>query len=272
MGFMSRKSIGRQRGYQHKDFSDLLSELKDKDSCGILIGVADAIVKESTNVNAPVLAESKKRHRIMSDQKIKYLDSKKSNVIHDKHCSCTKDIADEDLGWSEEYRIDLKPCSECKLQAYVASGAKDPKDIELYLHFFEKVRMTDTQVKNIFIDNKMKTRITSDSLTVWHIEDTWRIKALPKKGQVQLLHNNYVKRKNGIREFVQGFHIQNDACADTNVRYALSVIKKYEYNPEEWVLHSTGTNSKGCLDIIENERRSKKNFICPKLLNEHRKI
>lgn len=79
------------------------------------------------------------------------------------------------------------------------AGAKDSKDIDLYLHFFEKVRMTDAQVRNIFIDHKMKTRISSNSLIVWHEEDTWRIKALPKKGHVQLFHNNYVKRKNGVR-------------------------------------------------------------------------
>lgn len=90
--------------------------------------------------------------------------------------------------------------------------------------------MTTEQIRNIYVENGMKTRISIDTMTVWHKEDTWRIKSLPKKGHVQLYHNNYAVRANGVREFTQGFHIQSLMCADTDIRYVLNIIKKYEYN------------------------------------------
>lgn len=87
------------------------------------------------------------------------------------------------------------------------------------------------------------TRISPDIMTIWHKEDTWRIKALPKKGRVQVYHNNYKVKARGEREFTQGFHIQNPICADTNIGYALSVIKHYKYKPEECALHSDGNRA-----------------------------
>ena len=49
-------------------------------------------------------------------------------------------------------------------------------------------------------------------------------------------------RKKGAREFTQGFHIQSPMCADTDIGYALSIIKNYEYKPEEYALHSGRLN------------------------------
>ena len=185
----------------------------------------------------PIQKESENRHRIMSNPEIKYLYSKRTNVIHDKHCDSAKTIADEELGWSEEYIAALYPCPACMLRAYIAAGAKDLEEMERYLQFFEKTRMTDEQIRSIYIECGMKTRIFHDTMTIWYKEDTWRIRTLPKKGHVQLYHNNYAVRKGGIREFTQGFHIQNISCEDTNIQYALSIIKNYEYRPEESDLH-----------------------------------
>lgn len=111
-----------------------------------------------------------------------------------------------------------------------------------YLDFFERTKMTTEQIRNIYVENGMKTRISIDTMTVWHKEDTWRIKSLPKKGHVQLYHNNYAVRANGVREFTQGFHIQSLMCADTDIRYVLNIIKKYEYKPEEYALHNGKLN------------------------------
>ena len=58
----------------------------------------------------------------------------------------------------------------------------------------------------------------------------------------QLYHNNYAVRANGVREFTQGFHIQSLMCADTDIRYVLNIIKKYEYKPEEYALHNGKLN------------------------------
>lgn len=239
---MSRKSVGYQRGYEHTDFSDLLNELNGNIS-SISINGTCAVAVESVESNILIPRETETRHRIMSDEKVKFLYSKKLGVIHDKHCMCAKNIPDDELVYLEDYQANLKPCPECMLQAYIIAGAKDPKEIDRYLNFFEKTGLIEECVKNIFIDNRMKTRISTDAMTIWHKEDTWRIKALPKKGRVQLFHNNYKVRANGERTFTQGFHIQSPACADTNMDYALSVIKNYRYKPEESLLHSDGNRA-----------------------------
>lgn len=240
---MSRKSVNYKRGYEHADFADLFSELQGNGACTVVADeTAVAAIDIPIEAN-PVFEESEERHRIMSDQKIKYLCSKYLNIIHDKHCPCAKEIRDEDLEWFEEYRSDLQPCPECMIQAYIAISAKDPKEIDQYCQFFEKAGMTDKQIRNIYVENRMKTRINPDAMTVWHKEDTWRIKILPKKGHVQLYHNNYIIRKKGYREFTQGFHIQNMQCADTNIGYAINTIKNYEYKPEESALHNQSITS-----------------------------
>ena len=239
---MSRKNISYVKGYEHSDFTDLLNELQGKNENTEMID--GALLLDAPSSMEPVCAyeESEERHRIMSDQRIKYLYSKKDGIIHDKHCDNAKDILDEDLLWSEEYLPKLKPCPDCMIHAYVIAGAKDPKEIETYLDFFERTKMTTEQIRNIYVENGMKTRISIDTMTVWHKEDTWRIKSLPKKGHVQLYHNNYAVRANGVREFTQGFHIQSLMCADTDIRYVLNIIKKYEYKPEEYALHNGKLN------------------------------
>lgn len=236
---MSRKNAAYKKGYEHTDFSDLLNELQ-----GIEIGNVSEEESEvpeseteSLNVNICVPVESEERHRIMSNPKVKYMYSKELRIVHDKHCIQAREILDEDLEWSEYYQEEWQQCPECAIRTYVSVGAKDPESMKLYEQFFEKTCMTDVQVRSIYIENDMKTRITMDTMTVWHKEDAWRIKALPKKGHVQLYHNNYAIRKKGIREFTLGFHIQNLACMDTNMGYALSIIENYEYKPEEAMLH-----------------------------------
>lgn len=236
---MSRKNLGYQKRYEHRDFSYLLKELNENAGSVDIDGTcAVAVEPEESYVLVP--RETEKRHRIMSNEKIKFLYSNKLGVIHEKHCICAKHIPDEELEYCQEYQTDLKPCPECMIQAYIISGAKDPKEIDWYLRFFEKVGITEERAKNIFIDNKMNTRISPDIMTIWHKEDTWRIKALPKKGRVQVFHNNYKVKAKGERSFTQGFHLQSPACADTNIDYALSVIKNYKYKPEECALHSDG--------------------------------
>lgn len=244
---MSRKSISYTKRYEHSDFGNLLSELQgERDNIAVVDGSLALVASSPDSFSAK--EESEERHRIMSNQKIKYLYSKQANIIHDKHCSCAKYISDEELLWSEEYVAELKPCTECMVQAYVSAGAKDPKEFDKYLAFFERTKLSTAQIRDIYIENGMKTRISMDAMTVWHKEDTWRIKCLPKRGRVQLYHNNYAVRKKGVREFTLGFHIQSPACSDTDINYALSIIKSYEYKPEEYALHN------GKVNLIEKKK------------------
>ncbi|MDO4314036.1 MAG: hypothetical protein Q4C52_13225, partial [Eubacteriales bacterium] len=44
-------------------------------------------------------------------------------------------------------------------------------------------------------------------------------------------------KNDGIREFTQGFHIQNRICKNTHISYALHIIENYDFKPEEAKLH-----------------------------------
>lgn len=161
---MSRKNISYVKGYEHSDFTDLLNELQGKKQNIEMADGALALDAPSSTESVCSYEESEERHRIMSDQRIKYLYSKKDGIIHDKHCDNAKDILDEDLLWSEEYLPKLKPCPDCMIHAYVIAGAKDPKEIETYLDFFERTKMTTEQIRNIYVENGMKTRISIDTM------------------------------------------------------------------------------------------------------------
>ena len=250
---MSRKSSSYQKGYEHTDFSGLLSELNSTgESEAVLDGTAALQLAESHDED-PKYQESEQRHRIMSDETVKYLYSPEQRIIHDKHCKIARSIPDSELMWSEEYLPQMTPCEECKLESYIMISARDPEETEQYLLFFKKVGMTEEQIRNLYVEHKMETRIASDGMTIWYKDDTWRIKTLPKKGHVQLYHNNYIRRANGVREFTQGFHIQGIACEDTDIGHALSIIKKYEYKSSEAMLHNYNAS-----DAQKNKIKQKK--------------
>lgn len=93
---MSRRGISYARNYEHSDFGDLLSELHGESENTAIVDGALALAIPSPIVPVSANEESEERHRIMSDQKIKYLYSRQESIIHDKHCSCAKYIPDEE--------------------------------------------------------------------------------------------------------------------------------------------------------------------------------
>ncbi|MDO4651002.1 MAG: hypothetical protein Q4B26_20380, partial [Eubacteriales bacterium] len=168
---MSRKSIAYTRGYERSDFSDLLMALQTERQEMAVGAEEDQAVISAPCTEISTTEESAERHRIVSDQRIKYLYSKQDNVIHDKHCACAKNIPDEELQWSGEYVPGLQPCPDCMLQAYVSEGAKDPKEIDNYLIFFKRAKMTTEQIRDMYVGHHMKTRISTDTMTVWYRDD-----------------------------------------------------------------------------------------------------
>lgn len=248
---MSRKSAISKNYYEHVDFNDLLNELKENKM--EVEEVEDTAIVHTIfpQKSEMVIPETEFRHKIMSDQKIRYLYSKNEQVIHEKHCIHAKEISDQDLQWSWEYISELQRCSDCEVAAYINYGAKDPEEIEKYEDFFRKTKMSLDQIRKMYIVYGMKTRIYSDTMTIWCKQDVWRMKALPKKGRVQLYHNNYIIRKKGVREFTKGFHIQNLQCEDTNITYALNLICNYEYIPEEWAFHQ---NNKQAIERMKEQK------------------
>lgn len=264
---MSKTNTISRRGYEHTDFSELLLELqaeKEKESSGTE-GTDEGepgTASESAAAEEPGRNKiSDFRHRILSDEKVRYLYSRQKAVLHEKHCFRAREIADEDLEWAQEYVPGMEQCPECALDAYLWMGARDPEEKDVYQQLFARFRITEEQIRNMYVERKMITRVSRDALTVWYKDDTWRIKALPAKGHVQLYHNNYAVRRGGVREFTQGFHIQNLSCEDTNISYALGIIRNYEYRPEEAMLHSSAGKAAGIRKIKKKKLRQQEGSV-----------
>ena len=77
---MSKKNISYVKGYEHSDFTDLLNELQGKNENTEMIDGALVLDAPSSMEPVCVYEESEERHRIMSDQRIKYLYSKKDHT------------------------------------------------------------------------------------------------------------------------------------------------------------------------------------------------
>ena len=73
---MSRKSISYTKGYEHSDFADLLSELRGENENTAMVDGELVLAIQSPVVTVSANEESEDRHRIMSNQKIKYLSTK----------------------------------------------------------------------------------------------------------------------------------------------------------------------------------------------------
>lgn len=74
---MSRKNISYVKGYEHSDFTDLLNELQGKKQNIEMADGALALDAPSSTESVCSYEESEERHRIMSDQRIKYLFQRK---------------------------------------------------------------------------------------------------------------------------------------------------------------------------------------------------
>lgn len=176
-------------------------------------------------------------HRILSSEQVIYLYSENRRILHEKHCRRAREIPDEELRSLKEYDPAMEQCPECAAAAYIRIGAKDPEDMERYLSLFDRIGMPVKAARKMYLNKQMRTRIRRDTIIVWHKEDMWKIRALSRKGRVQLFHNNYIVGKDGRREFTGNFHIQNEHCRDTNISYALNIIGNYDFKPEEAELH-----------------------------------
>lgn len=107
--------------------------------------------------------------------------------------------------------------------------SKDIEAFKEYERFFTYVMIFPKQLRSMYIENNMETRVESDRLTIWHDENVWQILSLDEDEPMQLRHNNYRKNKDESRKFVSEFHIQNDKCRSYKLKYALSVISGYNY-------------------------------------------
>lgn len=175
---------------------------------------------------------SKWRQQQLSNEYVSYFveNSVPTNIIHDKTCQLLKSKSDYELMPKSEYDSSLKQCKECALKAYLRIKANGMKDYNAYETFFKRAKVDDNQLRSMYVDKGMETRIHANVMTVWFRKDTWQIISLDKDGHVQLKHNNYQALKNNERRFTGGFHVQNAECNCTNFQKAFGYIKNYKYS------------------------------------------
>ena len=197
-------------------------------------------------------AEIMSRHRIMSDEKIKFIWSKDSDVIHDKNCEHARKIGLKNLCASETYLPKKRQCPFCREMAYIrASG--EYADRYMYLRFFKRANIDEDMMRRLLIDNDVETQIFNNVLTVKLNGDTWKIKALDdEKYSVELLCNNFEVR-NGIRTVYEGFHRVKTGIS---IEEALDIMETYN-----WQEHSTALSLKRIVDKASAwSQRTKRNI------------
>lgn len=141
------------------------------------------------------------KHRILSNENVLYLYSEREKVLHEKHCPYVREIPDKELKWLKEYSPEIEQCPNCAAASYIHIGAKDSEDMDSYLSLFDKIQIPVHLIRSMYLERQMRTRIHRDTITVWYKNDVWKIRALSKEGHVQLYHNNYIIKNDGIREF-----------------------------------------------------------------------
>ena len=238
---MPKTNSRKLRNYEHQDFNALLSELKNEKPAETDFQAEAEEKKKAAKAAVPKSEKqvfSLYRQRIFSNENVNYIYSVSENILHEKHCLYVKAITDEELRYSETYLSNMRQCPACAAESYLRIGAKDPENSEHYKRIFELCGITQKQLRNMYLVKGMKTRISGSGFLISYKKDTWKIRLLSENGHVQLLHNNYRVLQNGQRQFVQGFHVQNPSCEDTNFGYALGLIRNYDYSPENAAKHT----------------------------------
>ena len=169
------------------------------------------------------------RQRILCDESIQFLYSKKDPCIHDKTCIKARDIPDEDLQPSTWYDADRPQCPDCALAAYLRVGAKDRKNYRGYAELYKKMKTSPEDLRRMYVDRRMTTSLAHQAIRVEYGADAWQISPEGDRGIVALWHNNYRTLSDGSRDFTGGFHRQFLPGGRRRFSDALDVIELYVY-------------------------------------------
>lgn len=75
------------------------------------------------------------------------------------------------------------------MKAFARLGAKDFYNIPLYEKLFRRMRFTPKLLRCMYVNEKMRTSTSSNGLTIWGKEDSWRL-AFRGDGDARKLMNN----------------------------------------------------------------------------------
>lgn len=183
------------------------------------------------------------RHRLLSNEAVRYFYSQTDGVLHDKTCRLARQIPDEKLCWSGSYRPDLVQCPDCRLKAYLRLGARDACRAAAYEPLFEAMGFSEELLRRMYVEQGIRTEIVGPGwLKLWGREDTWLLEPAPDGKALRLMHNNYRAQPDGSRRFAPGFHEQ---AASVTAQVAVSMITRYSYekhkaNMAVWKAHRAG--------------------------------
>lgn len=183
------------------------------------------------SVRSPYMnSERDNMEEMLMDKRVKYVFSMHENFVHDKSCRAIYKFPYSELRFVENYPCHLPQCARCAMRAYLRNGVEDIENYNYYMELYEKMGVTDSLIRHMYIDCEMKTRLLGHrAVEIKYKEDTWRIVLLDNNKNVKLLHNNY-KVYGDRRFFTKSFHVQSEYCKETNIQFALGVIENYSWD------------------------------------------
>ncbi len=198
------------------------------------------------------------RHRILSNENVKYVYSKGGNTLHDKSCKYVAGITNHNFRVSNKYLPAKRQCPDCAIKAYIRAGgnAADKND---YMSFFERVGLNENMIRHIYIVMKAKTSIFTNVLTIEVRGEKWKIKAHNDKDiLVDLLHSNF-EVKNNERVDSDGYHVVK---ADISMKEAINVMQNYA-----WKEHASKIKLSEKLESVKCKRQTVIQVIRRKILS-----
>lgn len=198
------------RGYKKQDFSELLSELNGtQDKAKTEKSLTGRPSKEERTKASVVATASRRRASLMDDTKMLYAFSKKSQLFHDRDCEYVKRISDENFCMVGEFDTDKPWCPCCYRKALIRSSiGDDRRRIGAYERFFNRLNVSNRELKILLIENKAKMKWINNDVVQFSVkEDNWQVVCGPDG--LELWHNNYISLDDCSRHFTKGFHRQN---------------------------------------------------------------
>ena len=175
------------------------------------VGTEFKIQYESKELDIEVQRLISKRASAMEDSQIRFIYSKKDNLVHDKKCTLISKINYEDFCASKELPSDREICNHCKRKIFIRNAIiSDNKRFAWYFRFFENGKVKNQVLEKYLYHTNMRLHMNNiDQLIIKYKEDTWYIER-NDEGRYLLYHNNYVMINDKERYITTGFHLQKN--------------------------------------------------------------
>lgn len=166
-------------------------------------------------------------HRTDDDSKVKFIVSRKDDVLHDRTCKNVSKISMLDSEYLSQLPENAKLCPCCNFTAIVRNSIRLGERVDVYINFLGKVGATLEDVELLLLKHGAYLKwkdFTTLQLKVH--DDYWLVKYCGDS--IELFHNNYIVDENGSRIFGKGFHSQA-IPGERNFQNACKVMVEYTW-------------------------------------------